>query len=408
MNRNLLTIIKKELKRVFDDKRLVFTAMILPAISIAIIYSIMGMMISGMIEDIETHQPVAYIENAPESFIEFINSDSYNNSINFSEFEGDMEEVKAKIREGEVDLLVVFEDNFEQKISNYQTNNTIPVINTYYNNSEENSNTARFRFFPSVINKYEKMIIGSRLGNPQFSTAFMLDSSDNSHNIVNQQKATGKGLSNLIPVLITVFLFSGGMGIGMDTIAGEKERGTMATLMITPVKRETIALGKIISLGIVSIISALSSFTGILISLPFSKTLFDASGDMNISALGFGFVEYAQLFMVMITLVGVFVGLISLASIIAKNVKEAGTYVTPIFMFIMILGFMNMFNAGSVKLWHHLIPVFGSVASFRTLFTFEASTLGIALTFLVNVGLTLILVFVIRKMFNSEKIMFSA
>jgi len=382
--------------------------MILPAISIAIIYSIMGMMISGMIEDIETHQPTAYIENAPESFLEFINSDSYDKSINFSEFEGDMEEVKGKIREGEVDLLIEFEDNFEQKINNYQSTNSLPIINTYYNNSEDNSNTARFRMFPNVINQYERMIIGQRLGNSQYAKAFMLDSNDTNHNIINEQKATGKGLSNLIPVLITVFLFSGGMGIGMDTIAGEKERGTMATLMITPVKRETIALGKIIGLGIVSIISALSSFTGILISLPFSKTLFDASGDMNITALGFGFAEYAQLFFVMITLVGVFVGLISLASIIAKNVKEAGTYVTPIFMFIMILGFMNMFNPGEVELWHHLIPVFGSVASFRTLFTFEATTLGIALTCMVNIILTVGLIFIIRKMFNSEKIMFSA
>ncbi|MFP4456660.1 MAG: ABC transporter permease [Clostridia bacterium] len=408
MNNNLLTIIKKELKRVFDDKRLVFTTMILPAISIAIIYSIMGTMITGMIDNIESHQAIGYVHNAPESFLEYSNSPEWSESISFEQADSNIEEIKEDVREGHVDILVVFEEDFEKKVNNYQSLDSLPAIDTYYNNSEDNSSTARFRIFSSLIAQYERKLIGERLGNSQYAKAFVLDSTQAQHNIVNEQRATGQGLSNLIPVLITVFLFSGGMGIGMDTIAGEKERGTMATLLITPVKRETIALGKIIGLGIVSIISALSSFTGILISLPFSKALFSSSGDMDISALGFGFSEYLQLFIIMLTMVGVFVGLISLASIFAKNVKEAGTYVTPIFMFIMILGFMNMFNTSQVQLWHHLIPIYGSVASLRTLFTFEATITGIGLTCLVNISLTFILVFAIRKMFNSEKIMFNA
>jgi len=408
MNKDLITIIKKELKRVFDDKRLVFTSMILPAISIAIIYSILGMMITGMIDDIESHQAVGYVQNAPESFIEFINSSDWSESIKLEEVNGNIDEIKEEIREGQTDLLVVFEENFENKIVNYQSVETLPTIETYFNRSEENSSTARFNIFSSLISQYEQKLIGQRFSNPQYAKAFILDSTQKEHNIINEQRATGRGLSNLIPVLITVFLFSGGMGIGMDTIAGEKERGTMATLLITPIKRETIALGKIIGLGVVSVISALSSFTGILISLPFSKALFSTSGDMNISALGFGITEYLQLFLIMLTMVGVFVGLISLASIFANNVKEAGTYVTPIFMLIMVLGFMNMFNAGAVKLWHHLIPIYGSVASLRSLFTFESSIMGIGLTCMVNITLTFILVFLIRKMFNSEKIMFSA
>lgn len=408
MNNDLITIVKKELKRVFDDKRLVFTSMILPAISIAIIYSILGMMITGMIDNIESHQAVAYVINAPESFLEFANSSDWSEKIKLEQVNDNIDEIKEEIREGQTDLLISFEDNFEQKVMNYQSIETLPTIDTYYNTSEDNSSTARFNIFSSLINQYEQNLIGQRFGNQRYAKAFSLDSTQTEHNIVNEQRATGRGLSNLIPVLITVFLFSGGMGIGMDTIAGEKERGTMATLLITPVKRETIALGKIIGLGVVSVISALSSFTGILISLPFSKALFSTSGDMDISALGFGLPEYLQLFAIMLTMVGVFVGLISLASIFAKNVKEAGTYVTPIFMLIMVLGFMNMFNAGQVKLWHHLIPIYGSVASLRTLFTFEASITGIGLTCVLNIVLTFILVFVIRKMFNSEKIMFSA
>jgi sodium transport system permease protein len=69
-------------------------------------------------------------------------------------------------------------------------------------------------------------------------------------------------------MLIIMFLFSGAMSIGPDSIAGEKERGTIATLLVTPVKRSEIAIGKVMSLSIISLFSATSSFIGIMLSLP--------------------------------------------------------------------------------------------------------------------------------------------
>ena len=62
--------------------------------------------------------------------------------------------------------------------------------------------------------------------------------SDNKDMIVqDDQKASGKALGMMLPYFITILLFAGAMGIGTDMIAGEKERGTMASLLVTPVKR---------------------------------------------------------------------------------------------------------------------------------------------------------------------------
>ncbi|MCK7484352.1 MAG: ABC transporter permease subunit [Bacillus subtilis] len=65
-------------------------------------------------------------------------------------------------------------------------------------------------------------------------------------------------LSTLLPMLVVMFMFTGAMAIGPESIAGEKERGTIATLLVTPVKRREIALGKVFSLGVLSLISAAS------------------------------------------------------------------------------------------------------------------------------------------------------
>ena len=55
--------------------------------------------------------------------------------------------------------------------------------------------------------------------------------------IINEQKASGQMLATMFPYLITILLFAGTMSLGVDTITGEKERGTMASMLVTPVKR---------------------------------------------------------------------------------------------------------------------------------------------------------------------------
>ena len=75
-------------------------------------------------------------------------------------------------------------------------------------------------------------------------------------------------MTMIMPFLFVVLLFSSAMSICCESIAGEKERGTIATLLVTPVKRSYLVLGKVISLGITALVSALVSFIGLMASLP--------------------------------------------------------------------------------------------------------------------------------------------
>ena len=132
---NLLIVIRKELKRVFDDRRLVFTTFILPAVSIALIYSIMGSMIGNMTSDIKSHVPSVYIQNAPADFQTILADDSLKERMELTTVpQGEsLESVKSAIQDGTVDLLVVFPEDFSAEIEDYRSNRDVPVINTYYN-----------------------------------------------------------------------------------------------------------------------------------------------------------------------------------------------------------------------------------------------------------------------------------
>lgn len=404
----LMGIIVKELKRVFTDKRLIISTFVLPALSIYIIYSLMGSMLGGMLGDIESHRSSVFIGNAPPGFVDYYNNvkNHHNMEIHFVEYA--LEDYKEDIRSGNIDLFISFENDFDLKIEQYELYDRAPEIMTYYNPTEEYSAEARNKFVYDLLGGYQEEILVNRFGNINFIKAFDVDVTNGDSVIMDDRKAAGEGLGMMVPMLLAIILFAGAMGIGIDIIAGEKERGTMATLLLTPVPRETIALGKVIGLGIISIFSALCTFTAIILSLPKMMSSFDEGGLGGMS-LSFNTLQYAQLFLVMIGLVGIYVGLICLISVRARSVKEAGTYMAPVYMIIMVASFSTMFMAGGeVALYKFAIPIYGSVLAIKELFAFELTLSEFGIAFFVSILVSAILVKLITITFNDEKVMFNA
>jgi sodium transport system permease protein len=317
-----------------------------------------------------------------------------------------MDSIKAKILTGEVDLLLEVDPDFETKIQTYQSTQR-PFVNTYHNPSEEYSASAFFSI-QGVLNAYENRLLGERLGNPAYASVFDLNRDNKESVIMDDKKASGQIISMLLPMLSTIFLFAGAMSLGPDSIAGEKERGTMATLLMTPVDRNVIAFGKVISLGILAFLSALSSFIGILIALPLLAE--SVTGQMGVSLgeyIQYGPADYAMLLVILIAMEGIFVGMISIASVIAKNVKEAGTYLMPIYFIVMIAAFSNMYSTKTPAMAEYAIPVYGSILAMKSVLNFEMPLMGL----LINVGASLIvtvgLVYAIKVLFEKESVMFN-
>src|SRR5699024_3354620 len=101
----------------------------------------------------------------------------------------------------------------------------------------------------------------------QISNAFNVNAGDG-YDLASATSLTTEILSAVVPMVLLVLLFSGCMAGAPESIAGEKERGTLATMLVTPVKRSHIAVGKIISLSCISLLSGISSFLGLILSLP--------------------------------------------------------------------------------------------------------------------------------------------
>ena len=105
--------------------------------------------------------------------------------------------------------------------------------------------------------------------------------------ITPEEKVVGTMLAMVLPVLILSFIFSSAIGLSSDAIAGEKERGTLPKLLVLPIPRNQIIIGKIISTTLLTILSACSSFIGVVAALPFIKNLLEVPGGISYGAVDF-------------------------------------------------------------------------------------------------------------------------
>ena len=332
------TIYKKELARIFKDKKMIFSVFLLPVLIMVGIMALVGNLATRQVEDIENHRSIVYMINEPDSFSAFLEAADLNMEVNTIKTDGERENVMDLLRNGDADLLIEFPENFDSMIQEYQTGDEVPQIKTYYNPSEDYSSSAYELISNQTLEAYRQTLLSQRVADMNGLQIFTVNSDNKDMIVQDDQKASGKALGMMLPYFITILLFAGAMGIGTDMIAGEKERGTMASLLVTPVKRKSIVLGKVFALMTISGISSVIYI--VVMGATFPKILGGDSGlDIEITP--------EQIVMIGILLVAIaflYSAIVILISVFARDLKEASTYITPAYMVVLVIGMMTMFT----------------------------------------------------------------
>ncbi len=392
MKSNTWTIIKKEFARFFGDRQLLFTTVIMPGLLIYIIYSLMGNGIQKMVTEGAGEVVTMRVENMPTSLAPmFSTMDSSLVVVEQPVTDADI----AMLEDKEINaVLVRFPERFEEALAGVQVADSgiLPNVEIYYNST----NNAASRVY---------MTVSTVLGN--IGRTFTVNVPQDEGQRFDQATDESIGAmiwSKILPMLIIMMLFSGVMAIAPSAIAGEKERGTIATLLVTPMKRNELALGKIVSLSAIALLSGISSFVGIALSLPKMVGMGDSVD------LGFHYTtsDYVALLLVILASVLIMASAVSLLSALAKDVKNAGTMVVPFMLVVMLAGLLPMFqNGASDSLVVYLIPFYNSIEVMTAVFSHELAWTPVIVTLVSDVVYTGIAVWGLTKMFNSEKIMFA-
>lgn len=380
---------------------MVFSLFILPIILIAGIYGVMFFLIGKEKSSINEHVSEVYVQNMPDNFSELMarHTDCKINIIPAGE---SADTYKDKLLDGTYDLVVVFPENFYENFKNADAGSALPDIKTFYNPSEDNSGEARTRFTETYLEEYKQILLKERFGSLDYAMVFSVDADNPDMIVQDKDKATGKILGSIIPYLITILIFAGAMGLGVDTIAGEKERGTIANLLISPIKRVDIIMGKIVSLAIVSVLSAgvyVISFIGSAVFL----TKKSGMGEMvNGLSLNFTTVQIIQFVVLLLGLVLLYVGIIGFVSLLAKNVKEAQSFIMPVYIIVMFAGMITMYS-GDVTSGSYMIPVYNTSAAFKGIFERTITMNQYLTSTIITYVFAGVMVCLMAKAMNSEK-----
>jgi len=203
-------------------------------------------------------------------------------------------------------------------------------------------------------------------------------------------------LSRLLPYFMVLAILTGAMGLGAEITAGEKERGTIATLLVSQLSRTQIVLGKFLTILTVSLVSSLLSAVGLLIGVRFFGGGLAPMG--TVVTFSLGLTDLGFMLVVLVPLAVILASLVVIVGSFARSQKEASTYLMPIYMVIILVGLISMTGGVSFVGTRFLIPVANSIYAlqeiiegnlqiFHLLYTLVANTLCGGLLIAASIGL---------------------
>lgn len=381
----ILHLAKKELDRFLSIKASAAIAVFLPGLLIFLIYSFMGHFAADKAKvndlDIATiGMPASLSTIVAQTEANLTNADRK-----------DLPNLHQALESGDIDLIVSFPESFETDVvQKSATEQPLPCVDLYYDPSSIES-TAALYAMNAALDGYEVSL----------SNRFDIDIQSEPTPHAEKAMVGNPIAANMVPVLILIMVLSGCLSIGAESIAGEKERGTIGMLLAAPISRTSIAIGKVASLSIVSLAIGISSAIGVFAGLSSAmQGIFDFSAYRTF--------DYLAFFCVIASVTTALVSAIAVISALGKTTKEAQVFLTPLMVVVMGIGLSSMLNAGAQEsLGMHLIPLYGSVQCMISVLSLSATPAHVLACMAGNAALTCICIVALERMLGSERMMFA-
>ena len=392
--KNIKLIFIKELVGTIRDKRTIIAMIIIPLIFYPLLFTGIGYFNKmGSMKSEETNSKIMIygMEFAPQ-LVKYL-QDSEKIEILTTE-----DDSSFKLHNGDIQAVLVIPSDF-----NYKTEQEEPgKIILKYDATEAKSRIAQKRV-NQIIEKYKGEIILQRLSRLDLKEEFLTPLILQEENIATAEKITGSFLAVLLPYLIIVLIFAGAMHTAVDITAGEKERGTIATLLVSQINRLEIVLGKCFAIMLISFIGMVLGLLGLALAF-----LLGASVAGGIEGVNFGISidTIFLLFLVLFPLVGLASAVLVMVGIFARNIREASSYITPIYMLTVFLGVISISQGMELSGKMFLVPVLNSSFVLKELLMGKIYWDHILTTFIANMVIAGLALLGATRLFSKEEVLF--
>jgi sodium transport system permease protein len=390
----IFTIFKKELKDTLRDRRTLIMMLVIPVAIFPIILSLFVTVSESFSKEAAEKTIQIGVVGEPDNYVikqlEMLPQELGKKEIKIYK---DTIELKAAIKVDSAQIGIVPSSDFNSSMELKK-----PAGVTVFFNATDLGMRDRAEAYLETIESIAKQ---ERYLDLEINPEEIRPLNVNYSNVASSKEMIGKLAGGFLPYIFIAFGFIGCMYPAIDLFTGEKERGTIETLLTTPVARWQILFGK---MGVV-VLSGLLASTFALLGLFLSIEVLDIVQDPEILNVIHGILSPAfilMLFALLLPLTVFFAGMMIPIAVYAKSFKEAQSIITPLNIIVVLPAMVGFFPGIELNIITACIPIVNIVLATKELIagTLDAGLVG--LSFAVMLSLAVLAVFISYKRFDKE------
>jgi sodium transport system permease protein len=317
--------------------------------------------------------------------------------------------------------IVPYADNWKDQISNkdiraaveiptgFQTalaDGTAQTVNIYFYQGELKSSFGADHL-QKAIEEYRDSVVKDRLAAKNLPASVLKPFEIKQENVAPPEKVSGANIGGFIGYAVILLCLTGAMYPAIDLTAGEKERGTIETILSSPISRFDLVLGKFLLVFSASLVSAILSVTsmGLSFAVLGHSHLMKSSGEQSLN-LNLGLTSVVAVFFMALPLAVLFSAVLMTIALFAKTYKEAQSYLTPLTFLVVIPAVASVMPGVELTPKLALIPVLNTSLVCKEIITGTYHWNSIILIFTSTCVYALAAIFLAVKMFQREDVLF--
>ncbi|OYV02795.1 hypothetical protein CGW93_03755 [candidate division bacterium WOR-3 4484_18] len=314
----------------------------------------------------------------------------------------EVEDTIAPIEDKEVEAIIKIPEGFEVQLDKGVTSE----VKIFYTNTRFKSQAAAGRV-KDVLDRYRKDYVNKVLQGKGVDTRVLEPFAVTKRDITPKKRAGMFVLGMMVPYVFIIMMMTGAMHTATDITAGEKERGTLETILTAPLTRTELLLGKWLSVLVFALVTGMLAVIGLVVAIKFRLT---PMGNIpGTEQMGFYISPGAAgLILVLVVPLATFLAsLLITVSIIAKSYREAQTYASIIMMVVIFPAMVSMLPIDlTLRPKIAAIPILNFVLAMKQLIMGEFELHGILMTFGFLCMWAMIMFILAYNVFRREEVLF--
>lgn len=391
----IFNIFKKELKETLRDKRTLIMMLVIPILIFPLILNVVVGVSSSFEDSVENKTFKIGILGEQDDYLANKLNDIPNSfgPKTLIPYHGDSIKMRKDLNEEKLDLIFIYDEEISEKINSMEATKLICSFDKTNIGYEQ-----RAQKYMQIIEEEERLKRYETLNiDEQKITPFEVIYENSASN----QKMIGELIGGFLPYIFIAFGFMGCMYPAIDLFTGEKERGTIETLLTTPVSRWKFLVGKMLVIILSGLMASFFALLGLFLSINFLDIIPDPEIMKVISQiLSLGFV--LKLFLLLLPLTVFFAGIMIPIAVYTKTFKEAQSIIAPLNIVVLLPAMAGLFPGIELNAQTALIPILNIVLTTKGLIGGTIDYSLLTLSFSVMVVLAAIAVAVSFKQFGKE------